>query len=81
MIRQEQTSLYSILTNVHNWHRDLILSAYVYMFVCVYTNMHDLLACELLIVIYHLPARTAVPTQESTPERKELNGNDPTIAM
>lgn len=26
-------------------------------------------------------ARTAVPTQESTPDRKELNGNDPTIAM
>lgn len=28
----------------------------------------------------NLPARTAVPTHESTPERKELNGNDPTIA-
>jgi hypothetical protein len=29
----------------------------------------------------YLPARTAVPIQESTPERKELNGNDPTMAM
>lgn len=28
-----------------------------------------------------LPARTAVPTQERTPERKELNANDPTVAM
>lgn len=32
-------------------------------------------------IIVYLPARTAVPTQESTPERKELNGKDPTIAM
>lgn len=29
----------------------------------------------------YLPARTAVPTQESTPERNELNGKDPTVAM
>ena len=29
----------------------------------------------------NIPARTAVPTQESTPDRKELKGNDPTIAM
>ena len=28
-----------------------------------------------------LPARTAVPTQESTPDKKELKGKDPTIAM
>ncbi|KAG5589302.1 hypothetical protein H5410_039816 [Solanum commersonii] len=27
------------------------------------------------------PARTAVPIQDSTPERKELNGKDPTIAI
>lgn len=28
-----------------------------------------------------LPARTAVPIQESTPDRNELKGNDPTIPM
>lgn len=28
-----------------------------------------------------LPARTAVPMQESNPDRNELNGNDPTNAM
>lgn len=33
------------------------------------------------VLSVYLPARTAVPTQESTPERKELNGNVPTKAM
>lgn len=35
------------------------------------------------MIIYEIsiPARTAVPVQERTPERKELNGKDPTIAM
>lgn len=28
-----------------------------------------------------LPARTAVPTQESIPDRKELKGNEPTSAI
>lgn len=31
--------------------------------------------------ILGIPARTAVPTQESTPDKKELNGKDPTTAM
>lgn len=31
--------------------------------------------------LHFIPASTAVPTQERTPERKELNGNDPTIPM
>lgn len=34
-----------------------------------------------LNIIIRLPARTAVPTQESTPERKELNGKEPTMAI
>jgi hypothetical protein len=29
----------------------------------------------------NLPARTAVPIQERTPDRNELNGNDPTKAI